>query len=176
MERTPNHFSQAELQARLNYDPESGIFVWKNNPNKPVSWNQRYAGRRAGGARPTTRVIRLDRVDFLEHRLAFLYMVGYMPHEVDHKNGDPHDNRWDNIREVTHAENMQNQKVYSSSSSGYPGVNWHPAVNAWQARIQINGIRHDLGRFTDMEKAIQARKNAEQQSGFTNYRQHNKNS
>jgi hypothetical protein len=84
-------------------------------------------------------------------------------------NGNPHDNRWSNLREVSHAENMRNQKVYSSSKTGIPGVHWHPAVKAWQARIQIDGVSYDLGRFSKLEGAIFARRNAETKLGFVNY-------
>ncbi len=44
------------------------------------------------------------------HRLAYLYMTDILPEMVDHKNRIRHDNRWDNLRAVTNAQNQWNVK------------------------------------------------------------------
>ena len=42
--------------------------------------------------------------------------------QVDHINGDPLDNRKENLRICMHSENCRNRKVRSDSRSGYKGV------------------------------------------------------
>lgn len=46
---------------------------------------------------------------YLLHRLAFFYVNGYMPVEIDHINGIRSDNRISNLREVDHKENTRNR-------------------------------------------------------------------
>ena len=80
------------------------------------------------------------------------------PHDIDHRNGVPTDNRWDNLRSVTHAENIQNLGgPYRNGSTGVLGV--HRIANGvrpWRARIGINGSKRSLGCFRTKEEAYQA--------------------
>jgi hypothetical protein len=76
------------------------------------------------------------------------------PH-VDHINGDITDNRRQNLRLVTHAENMQNRKN-PPNKSGYRGVHWNPLVNAFYVSITVNGVKHSAGRFENIEDAARA--------------------
>lgn len=82
---------------------------------------------------------------------------------VDHIHHDTLDNRKSELRKVTPAENAQNRKVRTDSSTGFPGVTWHKATGKWYARIGKDGKRIDLGCYSDIEEAIQARKDAEKE-------------
>jgi len=64
---------------------------------------------------------------------------------VDHINGNGLDNRRCNLRVVTHRQNHQNLHINKNNGSKYPGVSYHKAGNAWQARIAINGKEIYLG-------------------------------
>lgn len=45
-------------------------------------------------------------------RAAWVYMTSKQPEgEIDHINGLRHDNRWANLRDVSHAENMKNTEA-----------------------------------------------------------------
>ena len=79
--------------------------------------------------------------------------------EIDHINGIPYDNRKENLRSVTHMQNMQNVKMYSTNKSGYKGV--YCENHKWKANIRINAKQIYLGSFDTYEAAVQARKNAE---------------
>jgi len=68
--------------------------------------------------------------------------------QVDHINGDGLDNRRDNLRLCTHAENQRNQRVQAHSSK-YKGVSWDTRDGKWRSQITIDGRKKNLGYFTD---------------------------
>lgn len=78
---------------------------------------------------------------------------------VDHINRDRLDNRKCNLRFCNLQENNMNKGIQSNNSSGYPGVSY--SKNKWRAYIGINGKQIHLGRYSTLEEAIEARKQAE---------------
>jgi hypothetical protein len=86
-------------------------------------------------------------------------MHGTWPkHMIDHKNGVRLDDRFDNLREATNAQNQCNRKALAKS--GYKGVHKHTQCNSWTAEIKVNGRKHYLGSFRTAEEAIAARADA----------------
>lgn len=72
--------------------------------------------------------------------------------EVDHRNGDPLDNRRSNLRLASRGQNMQNQRAHRGSHSGVRGV--YPRPNGrWQAAVQVAKKQHYLGVFDTVEEA-----------------------
>ena len=154
-----NNIEQSELLKRLSYDWLTGIFVWK----KPAGTKTKI-GDIAGTMSSTTGYvqIQIDGQLYRAHRLAFLYMRGYMPsEEVDHKNHVRHDNRWLNLRDVTHRENHLNESLSKNNTSGKTGVSWNKQGKNWRASIWIDGKCKNLGHFNDLNEAINAREKAE---------------
>ena len=76
--------------------------------------------------------------------------------EVDHINRDTLDCRRSNLRPATGHQNRRNQGRRVTNRSGHKGVNWHKAANKWQARIQTDRGRLDLGRFDSLDEAVAA--------------------
>ncbi len=90
------------------------------------------------------------------HRLIYMHrsVIDAQPGErVDHINGDKLDNRRDNLRLVTSAQNQQNKRPSSNCTSGYKGVCWHKGTGKWHVRITVNGQRLHLGYYADLETA-----------------------
>ena len=56
-----------------------------------------------------------------------------------------------------------NQRLYKSNKSGHKGVTWDKQHGKWCARISKNNKRYLLGRFSNLEDAILARKEGEKQ-------------
>lgn len=96
----------------------------------------------------------------LMHRL--IYNNISKEFEVDHINGKPNDNRKFNLRKVIHSQNAKNIKIFSSNKSGYKGVNWNKLEKKWKSMICVDGNAIHLGTFDSKEKAILARKEAEE--------------
>jgi hypothetical protein len=92
------------LKEVLHYDPASGDWKWLVR----VAWRIN-AGGRAGTLNTLGYVaIKVDGTVYLAHRLAWFYMTGNWPQEIDHIDRNKSNCRWANLRSVTHAENMQN--------------------------------------------------------------------
>jgi len=81
--------------------------------------------------------------------------------EVDHRNGNPLDNRRENLRVATHQQNQQNQtKVLARS--GYKGVHQAHSRTGWTAKIKVDGVSQYLGTFKTSEDAAIAYNKAAQ--------------
>lgn len=82
---------------------------------------------------------------------------------VDHINRNKCDNRKCNLRICSGSENILNAKLNINNSSGYKGVSWNKHCNKWEAFITINYKHIYLGRYDDLQDAIDARREYELQ-------------
>lgn len=141
--------TQKRLKELLSYDPESGLFTWL----VARTFTAR-VGTIAGSLNSNGYVrIKVDGIEYLAHRLAWLYVKGEWPDpEIDHENGIRHDNRFDNFRIANSMQQRANSKLNSDNTSGYRGVYWNKRRKKWRAHIQ----REHLGYFTTKEAAAAA--------------------
>jgi hypothetical protein len=72
---------------------------------------------------------------------------------VDHKNRDGLDNRRENLRFATAAQNAQNRVRGGRKTSRFIGVSWYAPTSRWKAQIQSAGKKMGLGYFLDEEAA-----------------------
>ena len=79
---------------------------------------------------------------------------------VDHINHDGIrtglDNRKDNLRFLTPAQNNQNRRSHRNSSSQYKGVSWHTRTNRWRAKLVHRSKSIHVGYFTCEHQAALA--------------------
>ena len=68
---------------------------------------------------------------------------------VDHIDGNRQNNCLENLRFATRAENSRNKSKRANTTSVYYGVCFHKKADKWNAQIQIEGRRKNLGYFTD---------------------------
>lgn len=87
------------------------------------------------------------------HRIIFCMHYGFFPKLIDHINGDRSDNRIENLRIATVAENNRNAKIRLNNTSGSKGVHFVKQINKWLVQIQINKQKKYFGCFEDFELA-----------------------
>ena len=141
--------TQEELKHLIHYDPETGVFT--------NTTNRRYAtpGKTSGTIDANGyRVISINCEKFYGHRLAWLYMIGEIPeNSIDHIDGNPSNNKWDNLRHSEHKENIRNCKISKNNKSGYKGVFWDKQAQKYIAKIKVNYKNIYLGRSSCPKEA-----------------------
>jgi hypothetical protein len=137
------------LRRILHYESGTGVFTWRVSPARNVRVGDIAGYHDQRGYRH----IGIGDREYLAHRIAFFYMTGEWPPEIDHINRDPSDNRWSNLRAVTHAQNMANMSLHSNNTSTYTGVSWHKQRRKWIAQIRVKGRVISLGRYSLPEEA-----------------------
>ena len=175
-----NDLTQKYLKECLDYDPETGIFIWKERPLHHFkdgkkfkagsicnNWNSRYSNKCAGTINGNGYIqFYIKNKVYLAHRLAFLYMEGYWPeYEMDHIDKDPSNNKWDNLRHVSRMCNMQNITKTSKNTTGVSGLIYNKNNSKhkkWSAVLYINNGRIFLGSYATFDDAVLARYNEEQ--------------
>ena len=150
--------TQASLKEMLlDYDPETGVFTWRERSDASPQWNGRYAGKIAGGIDKRPRrsyiKIRIGGKLFYAHRLAWLWMTGTWPTEIDHRDCDGVNNRWDNLRVCTSRQNQGNRRAQRNNTVGLKGVS--RSRGKYFAQIRVDGLTQYLGTF-DTAKAAHA--------------------
>lgn len=152
----------------LDYNPETGEFTWKN----PSSY-QMHPGDKAGTLNASGYIlICINGIRYKAHRLAWFYHYGEWPSDeapqIDHINGNKADNRISNLRCATRVKNSRNHKGRSTNTSGCTGVSFKKSNGKWQAVIgDGHGKYKLLGYFLNYEDAVNARKQAEKEYGYT---------
>jgi len=148
----------ADVLAALDYSPEGGTFTWRHRCDAMGRPNTREVGKIAGKMDPKGyRMITLNRKRYLAHRVVWLVETGTWPnHRLDHINGLHDDNRFENLREADHAENLWNRGVQKNSRSGVKGVFWNKQCQRWMAKINVRGVNHYLGTHKTVEAAAAA--------------------
>lgn len=143
----------AEARQFLDYDPLTGVLRWR----EPTSTRMK-VGDVAGNCRADGYIlVRINLRRYVASRVIWLMMTGEWPPveiEVDHRDGDPANMRWENLRLAAHQQNMINRKLQVNSSSGLKGVSL--AKGRWRARINLGRKEIGLGTFATKEEAAVA--------------------
>lgn len=141
----PERIVTAERVRELfDYVPETGLLTWLVSTN-----DSDRIGDVAGSYSGRYMQVQIYGQLYLAHRLAWLWMTGRWPDpEIDHRDGDPLNNRWSNLREATRSQNTAN--TCSRGRSGVKGVYWREAHHKWYAAISVHGKRYCLGHFNNL--------------------------
>lgn len=140
------------LRELVDYNPLTGVFT-----RRQVIGKVGVVGEVIGHANRQGRIeVSVEGKIYLAHRLAWLHVTGQWPkHEIDHKDGNPANNVFENLRDVTGRENKMNiRNARSNSITGILGVRKHH--NKWQAIITVDGEIIFLGSYGTPEQAHQA--------------------
>lgn len=144
--------TRERLREFLDYR-DDGNLVWKiQKSNRVKAGDVARCPLRSGYV-----AIRFDRKTYLAHRLVFLWHHGWMPEMIDHRDGDPGNNRIENLRPCTSPQNQYNRRRDRDNASGVKGVWFEKNVGRWAAAITVEKKRFRLGWFDTREQAAAAR-------------------
>ena len=137
---------------------DNGNLIWNIDRSDKVK-----KGKIAGCLRKDGYIsISHNKKTYNAHRLIFFYFHGYMPKYIDHVNGNPSDNKIENLRECTSKQNNHNKKKYGKHK--YKGV--YKSYNKYKVQIMYNGILLYKGLYkTEREAAIVYNSNAKRLFG-----------
>lgn len=153
--------TQTRLKEVLHYDPETGVFTWAETRTKAVK------GQVAGGIDGHGYwVIGIDGIRHRAHRLAWLYVYGFYPEEVDHQNHNRIDNCLANLRATDRSGNGKNISKPSNNKSGVVGVSWTKRAGKRHDKWEVRASGKFFGYFDDFFEAVCKRKSVERQMSF----------
>lgn len=163
------------LRLLVSVDEDRGLLFWKKRQPWMFSsskfrsaeqycetWNRRFAGRPAMVQKSVHGYFcgkLLDR-DTKAHRVIFAVHFGRWPiGDIDHLDGNPQNNRLSNLRDVTHAENIANQKLRTDNKYGMRGIKFVKTgkrQKRWTAELNYNGKCIGFQYFSTPEEAAEA--------------------
>jgi hypothetical protein len=145
-----NDLTAEYVRSILDYNPDSGVFTWKK-----TRANRAKKGAVAGHRNSKGYLaIRINYVSYQGYRLAWLIMTGNWPEcEIDHRDMDPSNNKWENLRQASHNQNKHNRGKNKNNTSGFKGVFWNNQSKKWFSQIACNRKTIYLGIFDTKEKA-----------------------
>lgn len=142
---------QKTLQGLFSYSPVVGDLFWLKG-----NWKGHPAGSHRG--KHTYIRVAIAGKDYGAHRLIWTLVTGTDPGDldVDHIDGDRHNNAWHNLRLATRSENLLNRGNQANNTSGHKGVDYHKARERWRARTTVGRRTHCLGYYTSFDEAVAA--------------------
>lgn len=175
-----NNELQVYLSECFEYDEYTGDLIWKERPRRHFKTNQghtlfnnRYANKIAGT------IIKIGSLSYRKigvtnllkspigaHSVVWMLVHGECPDVIDHIDGNGLNNRIDNLRNVSHSENLRNSRISKANTSGCTGVYWNKNLNKWISIIRVDCKSLSLGYFEDWFEAVCARKSAENKYGY----------
>ena len=149
-----NELTQEYVRSLFNY--KNGVLYWKVNRSNvkagSVAGNRHHSGYWK---------ICLDGKAICRHRIVFLWHHGYLPKkpfEIDHiDRKKPYNDRIENLREISHSQNLMNRGKQKDNTSGYKNIHLHEKLQKWQVQIRKNGIYYYGGVFANIKDAVKAR-------------------
>lgn len=135
MKTSKQDLTVAQVLEYLSYDETTGHLTWIKRPSKKIHKNKRAGYDLKSGYRAIT----LFGTSYQEHHLIWFISTGLWAEEIDHINHNKADNRIDNLRSVTHAENARNMKKLSNTITGEQGIYHDRKTDRYTATIRMKG-------------------------------------
>jgi hypothetical protein len=150
----------AEIKRVFRLAPGSGAIHWKvtTGPRGKL-------GDIAGTTKPNAS--RYHKIQYMgrkypTHKIVYaLYNNVWPPVNIDHIDGNTYNNRPENLRLATQAENNKNARNRKDNKSGVRGVCWNKAKNRWVVSIGIKGKNNQVGVAVSFSDAVALRIDAE---------------
>lgn len=134
------------------FEYKEGALFWKKRMSRRVSIGDEAGCRRYDGYT----LLKIRGESHRVHRLIFLMHHGYMPHFIDHINGNRSDNRIENLRACSPLQNARNRCTQTVNKAGFRGIRWVPEKKKFKARICVDRKQIHLGYYVTKEEAAAA--------------------
>lgn len=140
--------THTELLTLLNYCPLTGELRWRVNMNSRAR-----AGDIVSCSSLGYKVVKIYKIMYRVHVLAWLYMTGEWPlQDLDHIDRDRGNNKWANLRLASSSQNHWNASDKSrGNATGFRGVK--EEGKRFSARVNKHGKTYHLGPFDTAEEA-----------------------
>lgn len=143
------------LREYTEYDKHSGKVFWKKSPSARAPIGKE-VGSLADGYYYSQITYKGSRYRFPLHKVVWFWEKGYYPKGIlDHKDFDRGNNRIENLRLASRAENNRN-RFYGKGVSKYQGVTFHNKNKTWVAQITKDRQNLYIGSFKDEIEAAKA--------------------
>jgi hypothetical protein len=127
------------------FDYKEGNLVWKCKNTK---------GKIAGSLKPHGyTIVEIDGKPIMAHWIVWIMHNGSFDGQIDHIDGNRSNNKIENLRVVTQAQNQWNRKISANNTIGVKGIRLRKDTNKYEARITVCGKRIVLGSYKDLELA-----------------------
>ena len=130
------------------FEYKDGELYWKEKVSHKV-----VIGKIAGDIVNGRRRVRFNKKTSLVHRVVFCMHNGYLPNLIDHVDGNPLNNRIENLREATHCQNSMNSKKPITNTSGCKHVSWKKDRQKYKVEMAVNKKVMFFGYYEDLELA-----------------------
>jgi hypothetical protein len=141
--------SNERLLELFSYDEETGKLFRSSGPRSGEEITQTNARGYL--------MVNVDNKRYRAHRVIWKMVYGYDPDTIDHDDRNKSNNRLSNLKDGTQQDNLRNRTISHKSRSGVLGVTFCKATQRWRSEISIGGKSLNLGRFSTVEEAAQAR-------------------
>lgn len=145
--------SPGRLRSLFSYDPSCGHLV------RRIGVSRAAAGKIAGTTRGGYLICNVDGISYYVHRLVWMHYYGDQPPDlIDHIDNDGMNNRIENLRAATMAQNRRNSRGHRGSRAGMKGAHYYE--HRFYSKIEVNGKVIRLGSFKTAEEAAAAYRQA----------------
>ena len=128
------------------FEYKDGELFWK------IDWSDKIRkGRKVGCIKNGYWHLKVNFKDYRLHRVIYLIHHGFMPNLIDHKDGNPLNNKIENLRECTNSQNNYNSKIPVTNTSGMKGL--RKKRNRWIVEFYIDGKPRWFGSYKEKELA-----------------------
>ena len=136
------------IKDNLRYDSDTGNLLW-TTPRTSGPKGKNGAGYENGNGYSR---LKIKSLYYLNHRVVWFLNYGYVPDVLDHIDGDPSNNRVENLRPATNALNQRNRLSYGICK--FKGVTI--GCGKYRCRAHKGGKLIHVGYFKTPEEAARA--------------------
>lgn len=131
----------------LRYD--NGILYWKKSTSNRVKVGDIAGSEQVGGYIG----VRILGKRYPAHTIVYALHYNEMPEIVDHIDGNRKNNRIENLRGCSKAQNNKNTGFRRHNTSGLKNVFWVKELNKWRVKVTVDNKQKYFGVYEDRELA-----------------------